>query len=317
MLFSEILTVLNQSDSAIVLTGHRHPDYDSVAACLLMQQFLKQCGINAQICLYGKMDAHSATVLQKQGYNPEALFSPVPKNAVLILCDCHTTTQPGKVVACADHHPVIDAPDIPVYLNRSASSAGRIVYQEAVTYGLQTNRETDFLALASVYMDTRACRSTKFQAADKPWIIETAARRSFHLPDLERDGLCLTDFTQPVDILAQNGVRAYTFGKYRIASSYVQAEKEEAVPIGELLECCKTACCSGAYDYWVFLCYIPLEKITDIYLFNRDKNAWNKTRHTGILSRGNDVIPALERMLIERKDCKAIIMQELQIDSFT
>ncbi|MCI8472948.1 MAG: hypothetical protein HFE65_07605 [Clostridiales bacterium] len=42
MLFSEILTVLNQSDSAVVLTGHRHPDYDSAAACLLMQQFLKR-----------------------------------------------------------------------------------------------------------------------------------------------------------------------------------------------------------------------------------------------------------------------------------
>lgn len=300
MLFSEILTVLNPSDSVAVLTGHLHPDYDSAAACLLMQQFLKQCGVNAQICLYGKTDAHSATVLQKQGYNLEALFSPVPENAVLILCDCHTTTQPGKVIACADHHPVIDAPDIPVYLNRSASSAGRIIYQEAVAYGLQTDRKTDFLALASVYMDTRACRSTKFQAADKPWILETAARWNFDLPDLERDGLCLTDLTQPVDILAQNDIRAYTFGKYHIASSYIQVEKEEAVPSVELLEYCSAACYREAYDYWVFLCYIPLKNITDVYLFNRNENTWNKTRHTGILSRGNDVIPALERMLTDR-----------------
>lgn len=300
MLFSDILAISDLSDHPIILTGHLHPDYDSAAACLLMQQFLKQCGVNAQICLYGKMDAHSNAVLQKHGYDPETLFAPVPENAWLILCDCHTTTQPGKVIACVDHHPVMDVPDMPVYLNRSASSAGRIVYQEAAAYGLQTNRETDFLTLASVYMDTRACSSTKFQAADKPWMIETAARWNFDLPALERDGLCLTDLTQPADILVQNDFRKYTFGKYRVASSYVQAEKEEAAPIGALLECCETACCSGAYDYWVFLCYIPTQKITDVYLFNRDENAWNKTRHAGILSRGNDVIPALEHMLIDR-----------------
>lgn len=300
MLFSDILAILDLSGPPVVLTGHLHPDYDSAAACLLMQQFLKQCGVNAQICLYGKMDAHSDAVLRKHGYNPGALFAPVPKNAVLILCDCHTTTQPGKVIACADHHPVIEAPDMPVYLNRSASSAGRIIYQEAVVYGLQTNRETDFLALSSIYMDTRACSSTKFQAADKPWIIETATRWNFDLSALERDGLCLTDLTQPVDLLAKNDFRAYTFGKYRVASSCVQAEKEKAVPMGTLLECCKSICLSESYDYWVFLCYIPLEKITDVYLFNRDENAWNKTRHARILSRGNDVIPALERMLIDR-----------------
>ncbi len=300
MLFSEILAILNPSGNPVVLTGHLHPDYDSAAACLLMQHFLRKCGVDAQICLYGEMDAHSASVLQKHGYDPSALFAPVPEKALLILCDCHTTTQPGKVIACADHHPVIDAPDIPVYLNRSASSAGRIVYQEAVAFGLKTDREADFLALASVYMDTRACGSTKFQATDKPWIAETAARWGFDLSSLARDGLCLTDMTLPGELLAQNDFRAYTFGKYRVASSSVQAETEEETPVQDILDCCRTACISGTYDFWLFLCYFPLEKITDVYLFEKETDAWNHTRHAEILSRGNNIIPALQRMLQAR-----------------
>lgn len=297
MLFSKIQALLNQSDNPPVLTGHLHPDYDSAAACLLMQHFFRQWGVDAQICLYGEMDMHSAVVLQKHGYDPAALFAPVPENALLILCDCHTTVQPGHVIACVDHHPTADIPDIPVYVNHSASSAGRIVYQEAVSAGLQTDVETDFLAVASVYMDTLACGSSKFQAADKPWITETAARRKFDLSSLQRDGLCLTDLTQPLHMLAQNGFREYTIAAYHVGSSYIQGEAAHSAPIQDILDCCKDACISGAYDYWVFLCYVPLMKTTDIYLFDRKMKTWSHTYHAALLSRGNDIIPALERVL--------------------
>lgn len=300
MLFSGILEQLAESDNPVVLTGHLHPDYDSAAACLLMQHFLRQCGVDVQICLYGEMDAHGAAVLQKYGYVPGSLFAPVPENALLILCDCHTAKLPGRVIACADHHPTMEAPGIPVYLNKRASSAGRVVYQAAMAHGLQADREIDFLALSSIYMDTLSCCSSKFQKEDKPWIQAAADRWGFDLVSLQRDGLCLTDMSLPPNMLARNGFREYIFGTYHLASSYIQVQDEDPALEQELLNCCRKACIEGAYDGWVFLYYVPIRKTTDVYRYDRHTGIWSGEHHSVILSRGNDVIPALEHILHSR-----------------
>lgn len=299
MLFSGILTQLEIHQGPVALTGHLHPDYDSAASCLLMRHFLNQLGIDAQICLYGQMEAHGAALLERYGWDSVPLFSPLPEDALLILCDCHTTKLPGRVIACADHHPTMDAPDIPVYQNKQASSAGRVIYEAAVAHGLVTDREADFLALSSIYMDTLSCSSSKFQERDKPWIRETAARWGFDMPALRREGLCLTDLSQSVEILCQNGFRDYTFGKYRVASSYLQVESEEPSLVRDLLCRCAEACETQGYDVWIFLYYIPLKRTTDVYQYDRYIKKWTREHHTALLSRGNNVIPALERSLLE------------------
>ena len=299
MLFSGILSQLGIYQGPLVLTGHLHPDYDSAASCLLMQHFLGQLGIDAKICLYGQMDAHSAAVLEKHGYPPASLFSPSPADSLLILCDCHTTKLGGRIIACADHHPTIDVPDIPVYENRTASSAGRVIYEAATAHGLRPDRQADFLALSSVYMDTLSCGSSKFQERDRPWIQETARRHSFDLAALQRDGLCLTDLSQDLEALSQSGVREYTFGAYRIASSYIQVEEADPALVQSLLGRCAAACRAGKYDIWIFLCYVPLKKTTDIYRYDRCEEEWKCAHHAVLLSRGNDVIPALEQSLLQ------------------
>lgn len=299
MLFSGILTQIGINQGPVVLTGHLHPDYDSAASCLLMRHFLHQLEIDTRICLYGQMDAHGGAVLKKYGWDPALLFSPLPEDALLILCDCHTTKLPGRVIACADHHPTMDAPDIPVYQNESASSAGRVIYEAAMTHGLAPDRQADFLALSSVYMDTLSCSSSKFQEKDKPWIQETAARWGFDVPALQREGLCLTDLSQSADILCRNGFRDYIFGKYRVASSYLQVEAEDPSFVSDLLCRCAAACETQGYDVWLFLYYVPLKKTTDVYRYDRYIKKWTRERHTVLLSRGNDVIPALERSLLE------------------
>ncbi len=299
MLFSGILSQLAIHRGPVVLTGHMHPDYDSAASCLLMRHFLGELGVDATICLYGQMDVHSAAVLEKYGYPPASLFSQPPADCLLILCDCHTTKLSGRVIACADHHPTVDVPDIPVYENRAASSAGRVIYQAAAAYGLVPDRQADFLALSSVYMDTLSCASSKFQEGDRPWMRETAARHRFDLTTLQRDGLCLTDLSQDPETLCQNGFREYTFGKYRIASSYIQAENADPTLVQTLLDRCAAVCRADEYDIWIFLCYVPLKKETDVYRYNRCGKAWSYVHHTVLLSRGNDVMPALERSLLQ------------------
>ncbi len=299
MLFSGILTQLGINQGPVALTGHLHPDYDSAASCLLMRHFLHRLGIDAQICLYGQMDVHGAALLEKYGWNPASLFSPLPEDALLILCDCHTTKLPGRVIACADHHPTMEVPHIPVYQNRPASSAGRVIYEAAVAHGLAPDRQADFLALSSIYMDTLSCSSSKFQERDKPWIREIAARRNFDLPALQREGLCLTDLSQSLEKLCQNGFRDYTFGKYRVASSYLQMEADAPSLVQDLLRRCAAACETQGYDIWIFLCYIPLKKTTDVYRYDRYIKKWTREHHAALLSRGNNVIPTLERSLLE------------------
>lgn len=298
-MFSGILSQIGIHQGPVILTGHLHPDYDSVASCLLMEYFLDQMGVNAKICLYGQMDAHSAAALEKYGYPPAPLFSPPPADSRLILCDCHATKLDGRIIACADHHPTEDVPDIPVYENRAASSAGRVIYEAAMAHGLKSDRQADFLALSSIYMDTLSCSSSKFQIGDKPWIQETAARWGFDLAALQVDGLCLTDLSQSPKLLFQNGFREYTFGKYRIASSYIQVEKADPALIRTLLSHCAAACAAGKYDIWIFLCYVPLKKTTDIYRYDRCTKNWKESHHAVLLSRGNDVIPTLERSLLQ------------------
>ncbi len=299
MLFSGILSQLGIYRGPVVITGHLHPDYDSAASCLLMEYFLGQLGVDAKICLYGQMDAHSAGVLKKYGWDPAPLFSTPPENSLLILCDCHTTKLSGRIIACADHHPTVEVPNIPVYQNRAASSAGRVIYEAAMYHGLTPDRQADFLALSSVYMDTLSCGSSKFQEGDRPWIQETAARWGFDLAALQRDGLCLTDLSQDLEMLYQNGFREYTFEKYRIASSYIQVEEEDPALVQTLLCRCAASCMTEAYDIWIFLCYVPLKKTTDIYRYDRCGDEWKHSHHDTLLSRGNDVIPALERSLLE------------------
>jgi len=121
--------------SKIALLTHKNPDGDGFAACLALQEFLKQQKIKVDIVLE---EEPSEIYDFMDGYKRAKTFSEYMIYDLLLILDCHEVERIGiceplvptaKKIIAIDHHILsepIDGAD--TYIDTSAVSAGAIIY---------------------------------------------------------------------------------------------------------------------------------------------------------------------------------------------
>lgn len=289
----------------INIMGHTSPDTDTVLATELFCRFCRRIGIDALPVLTGVVGKDEDAVCRIHGIRIDEWKTQTNSDEVLFLVDCHTTSYPGRVIGCIDHHPTREpVPEsmADLYINDRFSSSALAVLRQAVCEGITVTDDDEIIALRSVFMDTQSLISPKFVREDMIWIDRMIGKHGLDKEELIRQGLCFSDLTLPPEELAFGGTKYHNIKGHRCASSHIQAEN---IP-RELAERCAALADerrrAEGLEIWLLCIAEPLRPSSVIYELT--DSGVSVTEYDRMLSRSVDIIPWLEEKFIEIKSKK-------------
>ena len=279
----------------IVLTGHDRADVDSVISCVLMKRLLCAWQIPCEILLH-EPDKQSRRVLAEFGVDVQALAGEIQDGDQLVLLDHHRSAHTGTVVACVDHHPTDYPPDYPyVQLDGSGACAVMVLrlMQEA---DIRVSPEDERMAIAALYLDTIALKSTKITKEEVAWGEREARRLGLDEDWLRREGMGLMDMSLPAKELAMLGKKAFVYGEKRVLSTYVQTDAMTKDKLVAILAVLDEEMARERADMWVYLVHDPARLRSTQYNLTPDGEVCEIT-YDELVSRGKDVMPRVERAM--------------------
>lgn len=292
------------SKKKVSIIGHDAIDVDSVLSGILLSRLLTFLKINNEFVILQPVEVNETfqIVYDLTGINMSDYECILEDEArKLILVDHYETTHLGTVVACIDHHPTEKKNTYEFSYVRNSSAVGFMIYEFMKASGYPITAEDAKLIVISMLVDTVAFRSSKTIPYEVKLAKELANKFALDYDYLEKYCLCLTpiDKMSVQDIVA-NGHKWYKFDSNKVGSSYVQlyglpAEKE----VLNWLGCLSLKRAITDSKMLVFIIFDTKDNKTYEYQVIQGEciDYIKKIIHNGIISRGKDIMPRIERML--------------------
>ena len=304
----------NQKEVSII--GHDNIDVDSFLSGILLEKLLKFMGINARFMILEPIkydDTYS--VLKKIGINNmhDYYYPYEDESRILFLVDHYETSHKGRVIGCIDHHPTIKDNDYEFSYVRNATSAGFMVYELMKEAKYPFNLKDLTFVVTSMMIDTVSFRSSKAIHAEVEEAKKIARQYPIGYLYLEKVCLCLTEIDQmSIEGITTNGQKQYTFNGNNVKSAYVQLNRtpgreEVRAWINHIH---KKVCNSTDLAMYVFLIFDTKLNYTDEYQIMRFHT--KHVKHKGILSRGKDIMPLVEKRFTNTLDQEEMIQRIIE-----
>lgn len=279
---------------SVKIIGHPRPDFDSVAAGILMNDLLRAKGIDSAFVIPDREDEYAHRYMPEAGYETGDFYGSIAPSDCLFLVDHHETLFGNTVLGCVDHHPSTRSFDYPVYINSPSSSCALTVFRLLEEERIIPDRRQTHLALMSVYMDTLSLKSPKFVSSDAEWIRCVTEKYSFDTEKMNLAGYCMTDMKKSISELAYSGFKEYVFRGKRVCTSHINAvsceDVQEKLALAEkFLTGERTQ--RGA-ELWVLIYTDPDASITELRRISSVGTDYE--RYNRILSRSIDIMPVIE-----------------------
>lgn len=281
-----------------IILGHQNPDVDSVVSGVLLENYLTRQGKKACFMIPDlKIDEETISICMSFGLNPKKYQRKLPKEKnKYILVDHHERDVLGEVVGVIDHHPTIQTYSYPFYLNENVSSTACLLVKGNEDY--YTKDEIQ-LAILATMVDTVSFHSMKTRDEDITWTNEMCKKYNFDFSKLYQAGLAITDISSP-EVFLTHGLKNYNIGDHRIASSYVSLanieEKESDIMLASFY--IENYIKENNLERFIMIVHDMSKFHSTIFTYYPDCVSVEKVGH--IVSRGREVIPRIEKVLLKR-----------------
>lgn len=288
------LTIFENKDIAII--GHDNPDIDSIVSGIMLNKLFCFLGMRSRfVILDNIVENKIKSILLRYNINVSDYFSTLEEE-YLLLVDHHKTSHAGTVLGVIDHHVSMFKPDYQLYINETCAATSIHIYRLMDRFNYPFSKEDITLILLAAYTDTCSLKSSKVTELDKKDISNLLTTYNIDENLLIKDGYLLRDLSSMsvLDML-NNGLKYYDFGDVKFNSSYLRIENVSSLNGVELSiilkarELLKT----NDIDFWVVVFVCLCENRT--FIMNIHNEAVSTHIHEGILSRGRDIIPKLEK----------------------
>lgn len=281
-----------------IILGHHNPDVDSVVSGVLLENYLTRQGKKACFMIPDlKIDEETISICMSFGLNPKKYQRKLPKEKnKYILVDHHERDVLGEVVGVIDHHPTIQTYSYPFYLNENVSSTACLLVKGNEDY--YTKDEIQ-LAILATMVDTVSFHSMKTRDEDITWTNEMCKKYNFDFSKLYQAGLAITDISSP-EVFLTHGLKNYNIGDHHIASSYVSLanieEKESDIMLASSY--IENYLKENNLERFIMIVHDMSKFCSTIFTYYPDRVSVEKVGH--IVSRGREVIPRIEKVLLKR-----------------
>ncbi|MCR5187038.1 MAG: nicotinamide-nucleotide amidohydrolase family protein [Clostridia bacterium] len=315
----EMLQRLNQLKQCVIgkreisVIGHDNIDVDAVFSGVLLTKLLRFLGIDAKFVILQaiKEDDTYEIVSKFSDINMYSYVESENAERNLFLVDHYETIHSGKVAGCIDHHPTEKENTYEFSYVRNCSASAYMIYELMIVANYPLNKAEAKMIIISMLVDTTSFRSSK--TIPEEVIVAKKLANSFELDYefLERYCLCLTPIgNMSIEQIVTNGQKKYNYNGHNVRSAYLQlygtpedsAVNEWITFLHDMIDGEESS-----PEMIVFIIFDAYSNVTHEYRITRHYT--KKVTHEGVLSRGKDIMPAIERMYSDENN------QEMKVKS--
>lgn len=289
----------------ITILGHDNIDVDAFISGVLLSNLLNFLEVDNEFIILEEVKEDDTYQIVKElfGIDMKDYYSKGEDSTrKLFLEDHYKTVHSGDVVACIDHHPTSEKVEYPFYRSRVACSTSYMIYELMQEVGYQVSTKESKMIVTSMMVDTVSFRSAKTVKEEAEKAREMAKQYEFDYDELEKYCLCLTPIHEdtPIEAIINNGYKYYNYNGYRVKSSYIQVYGMVASRrIFEWTSEIQKQVKKENLAMWVFIIFECQDNVTHEYRVTNDGNII-KTTTPGILSRGTNIMPKVEKYFCNR-----------------
>ena len=297
----------NRTDISII--GHDNIDVDAVLSGVLLSKLFKFLNINASFIILQpikKDDTYEiiSNLTDVNMYNYEEKSESDLRN--LFLVDHYETTHKGKILGCIDHHPTEKENTYEFSYVRNSSATAYLVYELMRIANYPLTAEEAKLIIISMMVDTTAFRSSKTIPQEVEVAKVLAKEFNLDYEYLEKYCLCLTPIERMnIDEITSNGQKKYDYNGHKVESAYLQlyGMPDEAT-LNKWLTYLNSKVADKTLDTEMIVFIIFDTKLNVTYEYQVMQYYTKKIIHEGILSRGKDIMPKIEKRYFKGNNYK-------------
>lgn len=284
----------------ITIIGHDGYDIDSVISSLLLSKLLTFLNISNKVIIMEKLKDYETFIKLQETFDIN-LFNyfddTEDENRNLFLVDHYETYHFGNVVGCIDHHPTSENIRYKYYYFKKSCATAYLVYELMQEFGYRINTVEAKMIIMAMMADTVSFRNSKTVKAEVEVARALADKYNIDFEALEEYCLCLTDISNlTIDEIICNGIKTYDYCGNIVKASYLQLLE---LPDKEKIKSWKDAIFNRVIQeniaLWVFIIYDLNNSDTYYYHINKFGCACEGIAFDKLLSRGSDIMPAIER----------------------
>lgn len=293
----ELCVALKGKDITII--GHDNIDVDSVLSGMLMSNILDFLNVKNHFCLTEELKKSDTYDILKNLLGIDMWFIPYEgetEDRTLFLVDHYETIHQGEVVGCIDHHPTQKVNIYQFKYVRNSCAAAYLIYELMQEVGYPITQREAKMILVAMMIDTMSFRSSKTIKEEVAQAKKLAEEFNIDYDFYEKECLCLTpigDLT--FDEIISNGQKWYNYNGHKVGSSYLQLDGfPDEVLINAWLFGLRKRLEDTNSKMLVFIIFETKFNMT--YEYRITKENTQKYIRRGILSRGKDIMPRIEKL---------------------
>lgn len=285
----------------ITIVGHDNIDVDATVSGILMSKLLDFLEIENQFVIVEKVKRNETYEILERllGINMEKWgIEGENENRELLLVDHYETIHKGKVIACIDHHPNMKEKHYKFKYIRNSCATAYLIYEIMKEVEYPIEKEIAKMIVVAMLIDTVCFRSSKTVLEEVGEAKKLAEEYDLDYGLLEKSCFLSTPIeTMSVSQIVSNGQKWHNYNGNKVGSSYAQLYgKPDEETIDIWLKSLTERLNETYSDMLVFI--ITDTQDSKTYEYRITKNGIQKFIRNGIKSRGNDIMPAIEKLFL-------------------
>ena len=295
----ESLKEVLKQEKKISIIGHDNIDVDSFLSGILLSNFLNFLKIKNEFIILEKIIENESYQIIKELFDidiKDYYVNNEDSSRKILLEDHYETKHLGEVLACIDHHPNCKCTKYPFLYSRIACSTSYLVYELIKESEYKISKMEAKMIVVSMLIDTVAFRSEKTVFQEALEAKKLSEQYGLNYEYLERYCLCLTPiYKYSIQEVINNGYKFYNYNGNRIKSSYIQVYgMPEMKKIDKWINYIQHQIIVENIRMWVFIIFECNSIQT--YEYHITDKEFKLIISKGILSRGTNIMPKIEKM---------------------
>ncbi len=286
----------------ITILGHDNIDVDAFLSGILLSKLLNFLKIDNEFVILEKVKENETYKIVKELFNIDMKkWEKVSEdgNRNLFLEDHFETTHLGKIVGCIDHHPTAKKIEYKYQYRRNSCASAYLIYEIMQHEGYQLTKEDAKMVIVAMMVDTTSFRNSKTIYEEVEIAKKLAEKYSLEYEKLLKYCLCITPIeNMEIKDIVENGKKHYNYAGTKVESAYIQVYgMPDENTINCWLEYLQESIAISNVKLKVFIIYETKTNKTIEYRVSSKKISI--TAHDGVLSRGKDIMPKIEKMFLK------------------
>ena len=300
----------------VTIVGHDNIDVDATLSGILMSKLLSFLRIENEFYILEEVKKNLSYQIITELFhiNMKCWQNVVEdENRILFLVDHYKTTHKGNVIGCIDHHLTQEERNYEFMYVRNSCATAYMIYEIMKEVNYPFTKEVIKMVIVAMMVDTTSFKNTKTIPEEVTIAKKLAKLYNIDYKFLEKYCLCLTPISKmTIDEIISNGQKWYDYVGNKVGSSYLQLYGFPEDLVDEWLIALSMRLIETASDMLVFIIFDMRDNITIEYQIALNRLRAKST--SGILSRGKDIMPVIEKMYLNNVRGDWIWQQLMQFD---